>query len=164
MSLVDIMIDQIGDARRALEDGKPVVPVWVIATPEGSYRIYTEFDAAKPEQRERALLLVSRFMTWRLATSFVLTAEMRLSITEGSGEDAILAVGVSRQERAGLVQRIRRRDPLSLTSPEWLTAEQIDEKYSCLLPSRKSEITADEIAELASIFGEDGEMAAERLS
>ena len=103
-------------------------------------------------------------MTWRLATSFVLTAEMRLSITEGSGEDAILAVGVSRQERAGLVQRIRRRDPLSLTSPEWLTAEQIDEKYSCLLPSRKSEITADEIAELASIFGEDGEMAAERLS
>ena len=163
MSLVDIMIDQIGDARRALEDGKPVVPVWVIKTPEGNYRVYTEFDAAKPEQRERALLLVSRFMTWRLATSFVLTAEMRLS-TGGSEEEAILAVGVSRHERVGLVQRIRRRDPLSLTSPEWLTAEQIDEKYSCLLPSRKSEITADEIAELASIFGEDGEMAAERLS
>ena len=163
MSLVDIMIDQIGDARRALEHGKPVVPVWVITTPEGSYRIYTEFDAAKPEQRERALLLVSRFMTWRLATSFVLTAEMRLSTGE-SGEDAILAVGVSRHERVGFVQRIRRRDPLSLTSPEWLTAEQIDERYSSLLPSRKSEITADEIAELASIFGEDGEMAAERLS
>ena len=90
MSLVDIMIDQIGDARRTIEDGKPLVPVWVIATPEGSYRVYTEFDTTKPEQRERALLLVSRFMTWRLATSFVLTAEMRLS-TEGSGEDAILA-------------------------------------------------------------------------
>ena len=163
MSLVDIMIDQIGDARRTIEDGKPLVPVWVIATPEGSYRVYTEFDTTKPEQRERALLLVSRFMTWRLATSFVLTAEMRLS-TEGSGEDAILAVGVSRQERVGLVQRIRRRDPLTLTSPEWLTAEQIDETYSSLLPSRTSEITADEIAELASIFGEDGEMAAERLS
>jgi hypothetical protein len=163
MSLVDIMIDQMGDARRVLEDGKPVVPTWVIATPEGTYRIHTEFDAAKPEQRERALLLLSRFMTWRLAISFVLTAEMRLGIGE-SGEDAILAVGVSRHERVGLVQRIRRRDPLSLTSPEWLTAEQIDEKYSCLLPSRKSEITADEIAELASIFGEDGEMAAERLS
>ena len=97
MSLVDIMIDQIGDARRILEDGKPVVPVWVIKTPEGAYRIYTEFDAAKLEQRERALLLVSRFMTWRLAISFVLTAEMRLNIGE-SGEDAILAVGVSRHE------------------------------------------------------------------
>ena len=111
MSLIDIMIDQMGDARRALEDGKPVVPTWVIATPEGTYRIYTEFDAAKPEQRERALLLVSRFMTWRLATSFVLTAELRLSMGE-SGEDAILAVGVSRHERVGLVQRIRRREPL----------------------------------------------------
>jgi hypothetical protein len=163
MPLVDIMIDQMGDARRALEDGKPVVPVWVIATPEGSYRVYTEFDAAKPEQRERALLLVSRFMTWRLATSFVLTAEMRLSIG-GSEEDAIMAVGVSRHEGVGLVQRIRRRDPLTLTSPEWLTSERIDERYSSLLPSRKSEITADEIAELSAVFGEDGEMAAERLS
>jgi hypothetical protein len=163
MSLVDIMIDQIGDARRTLEDGKPVVPVWVIKAPEGSYRVYTEFDAAKPEQRERALRLVSRFMTWRLATSFVLTAEMRLS-TEGSEEEAILAVGVSRHERVGLVQRIRRRGPLTLTSPEWLTAAQIDERYSSLLPSRKSEITADEIAELTRIFGEDGEMRAERLS
>ena len=162
MSLVDIMIDQIGDARRTIEDGKPLVPVWVIATPEGSYRVYTEFDTTKSEQRERALLLVSRFMTWRLATSFVLTAEMRLSV-EGSAEEAILAVGVSRRERVGLVQRIRRRDPLTLTSPEWLTAEQIDETYSSLLPSRKSEITIDEIAELTAVFGENGEMAAERL-
>jgi hypothetical protein len=40
MSLVDIMIDQIGDARRTIEDGKPLMPVWVIATPEGSYRVY----------------------------------------------------------------------------------------------------------------------------
>jgi len=48
MSLVDIMIDQIGDARRTIEDGKPLVPVWVIATPEGSYRVYTEFDTTKP--------------------------------------------------------------------------------------------------------------------
>jgi hypothetical protein len=163
MSIVDIMIDQIGDARRVLEDGKPVVPVWVIKTPEGSYRIYTEFNAGKPEQRERALLLVSRFMTWRLATSFVLTAEIRLGPQEPA-EEAILAVGVSRHERVGLVQRIRRRDPLSLTSPEWLTAEQIDETYSRLLPSRTGEITADEVAELTFTFGEKGDMAAEKLS
>jgi hypothetical protein len=102
-------------------------------------------------------------MTWRLATSFVLTAEMRLSV-EGSAEEAILAVGGPRRERVGLVQRIRRRDPLTLTSPEWLTAEQIDETYSSSLPSRKSEITIDEIAELTAVFGENGEMAAERRS
>ena len=82
----------------------------MITTPEGTYRVYTEFGAANPEQRKRALLLVSRFMTWRLATSFVLTAEMRPSTAE-SGEDAMLAVGVSRHERVGLVQRIRRREP-----------------------------------------------------
>ena len=60
--------------------------------------------------------------------------------------------------------RVRRRDPLSLTSPEWLTAEQIDARYSSLLPSRKSEITIDEIMELSAVFGEGGELAAERLS
>ena len=102
MSLVDIMIDQMGNTRRILEDGKPVVPTWIIATPEGTYRVCTEFDAAKPEQRERALLLLSRFMTWRLAISFVLTAEMRLGTPQS--EEAILAVGVSRHERVGLVQ------------------------------------------------------------
>jgi hypothetical protein len=32
------------------------------------------------------------------------------------------------------------------------------------LPSRKSEISIEEIAELSAVFGEDGEMAAERLS
>jgi hypothetical protein len=165
MSLVDIMIDQIGDARRTLEDGKPLVPAWVIATPEGSYRVYTEFDAAKPEQRERALLLVSRFMTWRLATSFVLTAQTWLGGGETrEGEEAILVVGVSRHQRVGLIQTIEERDPLLLGPPEWLTAEQIDEAYIELLPAKASEITAEEIAELAAIFGEDGEMAAERLS
>src|ERR1700730_6430176 len=113
MSLIDIMIDQIGDARRTLEDGKPLWPVWVIGTPEGSYRVYTEFDAAKPEQRERALLLVSRFMTWRLATSFVLTAQTWLGGGETrEGEEAILVVGVSRHQRVGLIQTIEERDPL----------------------------------------------------
>jgi hypothetical protein len=32
------------------------------------------------------------------------------------------------------------------------------------LPSRKSEISIEEIAELSAVFGEDGGMAAERLS
>lgn len=36
MSLVDIMIDQMGDARRVLEDEKSVVPAWVIDTPRAA--------------------------------------------------------------------------------------------------------------------------------
>jgi len=165
MSLVDIMISQMSTTRSIIEDGGEVVPVWRIATPEGSYLIFTRFDHDKTEQRQRALLLISRFMAWKLATSFVLAAETLLgSETTRAGDEAILVIGVSRNERLGLVQRIEERDPLRLGLPEWLQADQIDEAYPDLLPSKTSEITADEIAELTSIFGKDGEMAAERLS
>jgi hypothetical protein len=165
MSFVDIMIDQIGSARRTIEEGRPWVPTWQIATPEGSYHLATEFNSRMPEQRERAMHLVSRFMAWKLATSFVLTAEVWFGPEhKHGGGEAILSVGVSRHERIGLVQRIRKRDPLTLTTPEWLTAEQIDEAYTALLPSRTSEITAQEIEQLTSIFGDGGEMQADLLS
>ncbi len=75
MSLIDIMIDQLSSTRLFVEDGGECLPVWRIATPEGSYLIFTRFDHDKPEQRERVLLLMSRFMAWKTATSFVLTAE-----------------------------------------------------------------------------------------
>ena len=166
MALVDIMIDQLGSARRILEDGQKVVPSWLITTPEGRFLILAPLESETPETRERAMYLISRFMTWKLATSFVLTAESSLPLPgkEENGEDAILAIGVSRNERIGLVQRSRKRDPLSLTSPEWLNSEQIEEFYSRLLPSRTSEITLEEIAELTATFGDGGKMQAERLS
>ena len=165
MSLIDIMIDQMGTARRTLENGQPLVPTWQIATPEGRYQLVTEFDSSRPELRERVMRLVSRFMAWKLATSFVLTAEVWFGPEfKHGGEEAILSVGVSRHERTALVQRIRKRDPLTFTSPEWLQADQIDEAYTALLPAKTSEITAEEIAELTATFGEDGEMEAERLS
>jgi len=108
-----------------------------------------------PEQRERVMLLVSRFMAWKLAMSYVLTAEVWLGPEfKHGGEEAILSVGVSRHERIGLVQRIRHRDPLNVTSPEWLTADQIDEAYTALLPSKTSEITAEEIEQLFSVTAE----------
>jgi len=165
MHLVDTMIDQIGTARRTLEDGRAWLPTWQIATPEGRYQLVTEFDAKAPEQRERMLGLMSRFMAWKLATAFVMTSEVWLGpeIKYG-GEPALLAVGVSRHERIGLLQRIRHLDPLTVTSPEWLRADQLDEIYSSLLPGKISEIGLEEIAELTSIFGDGGEMQAERLS
>jgi len=165
MCLIDIMIDQMSTTRGIIEDGGEVVPVWRVTTPQGSYLIFTRFDPDKPEQRQRALLLISRFMAWKLATSFVLAAQMVIGSKETRArEEAILVIGVSRNERLGLVQRIEERDPLRLGLPEWLQADQIDEAYLDLLPSKSSEITADEIGELTSIFGKDGEMAAERLS
>jgi hypothetical protein len=165
MSLTALMIEQIGAARTIVEDGAEVIPAWRINTPEGTYLVFTRFDHDKPEQRERVFLLISRFMTWKMATSFVLTAQTRLGAeTTRSGDEALLAVGVSHRERLGLVQRITGRDPVSFGAAEWLMPYQIDETYFRLIPTGASEITAEEQRELAVIFGENGELAAERLS
>jgi hypothetical protein len=164
MTLTALMIEQIGAARTIVEDGAEVIPAWQINTPEGSYLVFTRFDHDKPEQRERVLLLISRFMTWKMATSFVLTAETRLGAEETrAGDEGLLAIGVSPHHRLGLVQRITGRDPVSFGLPEWLAPDQIDETYFRLLPRGSDEIAIEEIAELGSIFGEGGEMAAERL-
>jgi hypothetical protein len=165
MSLRDIMLDQLAVARRIVEDGAEVVPAWRITTPEGSFLVLTRFDTDKPEQRERALFLISRFMAWRMATSFVLTAETWLgSAGTRSGEEALLVVGISYHERLAAMQRFRRATVVSFAPVAWLTNEQVEEAYFKLLPTGRSEITAEEAAELAIIFGKDGEMAAERLS
>jgi hypothetical protein len=165
MSLTALMIEQIGAARTIVEDDAEVIPAWRINTPEGSYLVFTRFDHDKPEQRERVLLLISRFMTWKMATSFVLTAETWLRVDEtGVVKEALLVVGVSHHERLGLVQRIaERRYPIRFGLPEWLMPDQVDEAYWRLLPSGVGEITAEEQRELAVIFGEGGELAAERL-
>jgi hypothetical protein len=69
MSLTALMIEQIGSARPFVEDGAEVVPVWRINTPEGSYLVFPRFDHDRPEQRERVFLLISRFMSWKMATT-----------------------------------------------------------------------------------------------
>jgi hypothetical protein len=140
------------------------VPAWLITTPEGSYLILTRFDHNKEGQRERALFLISRFMTWKMATSFVLAAEFWLGPEMArSGEEALLVVGVSRHERRAALQRIRRVG-VSFGAVEWFEPDQVDQTFFNLLPEKASEITFEEIAELSAVFGEGGEMQAERLS
>jgi hypothetical protein len=165
MPLATIMLEQLAVARLIVEDGAEVIPTWRITTPGGSYLILTRFHTDKQEQRERALLLITRFMAWRMATSFVLTAETFLGpeVTR-SGEEALLVVGVSHHERLAAMQRLRRADVGTFGEVEWLEPEQVDDTYFKLLPTGRSEITAEEAHELAVIFGKDGELAAERLS
>jgi hypothetical protein len=165
MSLTAIMLKQLAMARSIVEDGAEVIPAWRITTPDGSYLILTRFHTDKQEQRERVLLLITRFMAWRMATSFVLTAETFLGpeVTR-SGEEALLVVGISYHERLAAMQRLRRAPVVTFAPVEWLTNEQVEEAYFKLLPTGSSEITAEEAHELAVIFGKDGELAAERLS
>jgi hypothetical protein len=55
------------------------------------------------------LVLVPRFMAWKLATAFVLTAETWLGPERTrSGEEAVATIGVSHRERLGVMRRVRR--------------------------------------------------------
>ena len=160
MSLATLMLEQLAIARRIVEDGHEVVPAWRIDTSEGAFLIVTPFDTAKPEQREHALFLISRFMAWKMATSFVFTAEPWLG---AEGEDALHIIGVSLHERLAVVQRIKRGDDVSFSQPMWLARHHVDDRYVAMLPRGQTEITTEDAAMLARIFGKDGELPAERL-
>ena len=165
MALVDLMLDQLATARRIVEDGAEVVPAWLITTPEGPFLVLTRFDPDKPEQRERVLFLIARFMAWKLATSFVLVAETWVGpVISRSGVEALFVVGVSRHERRAAMQKIVHEVPVDFGPVVWLAPEQVDDTYFNLLPPKASEITIEEIAELSAVFGEGGELQAERLS
>ena len=94
-----------------------------------------------------------------MATSFVLTAEPWAG---ADGEDALF--GVSRHERLAALQRIKRGDPVGFSEPMWLARHHVEDRYFEMLPRGETEITAEEAVKLASIFGKDGELPAERLS
>src|ERR1700693_3028279 len=93
MSLRELVLQDLARAIATVRDGHEVVPAWRILTPEGDFLILTRFDADKPDQRERMLALVPRFMAWKMATAFVLTAVTWL----GAG-------GARAREEAGLAR------------------------------------------------------------
>ena len=95
MSIRDVMLEQLSVARRIVSNGHEVVPAWRIETPHGAWLILTRFDPNKPGQRDRATYLIKRFMAWKFAQAFVLTAETWLGRPR-SGEEAVTAVGVSK--------------------------------------------------------------------
>ena len=161
MSLATLMLDQLAVARRMIEDGQEVVPAWRIETPEGVFLILSPFDANRPETRDHRFFLISRFMVWKMATSFVFTAEPWLG---ADGEDALHIVGVSRHERLAVVQRIKHDEDLSFSQPTWLARHQVEDRYVATLPRRQTEITPEEAAMLARVFGKNGELPAQRLS
>ncbi len=165
MSLVDIMIDQLGAARHIVEDhGAELIPAWRIAMPEGLlpglHPLRPRQAGAAPagtaphlalyglEAGDEASCLWPRRgsepnpLATRQFSSWACHAKNGLACSRGSRNEA----------------------PLVLGPPEWQTADQIDEAYIDLLPSMTSEISLEEIAELSAIFGKGGGMEAERLS
>ena len=130
--LCDLMLADLERGLAIARDGHEVVPAWRILAPDGDFLILTQFDPDKPEQRERAFALVPRFMAWKCATGFVLTAETWLGPERTrSGEEAVLTVGVSHHERmavnrhpfclfaakiAGCIHRIKILDIMAIIS------------------------------------------------
>jgi hypothetical protein len=165
MSLATIMLDHLAVARRAIEDGHELVPTWRIETPEGALSIRTQFDTDSPEEREQTIALISRFMAWKMATSFVLTTDTWLGgELNRASDEALLTIGVSHHERLAVLQRFKHGDAVSFSEPMWVASHHVDECYVKMLPGRRTEVTADEVAELSGIFGQNGKLPPERLS
>jgi hypothetical protein len=165
MSLASIMIEQLGMTRRVVENGEEVVPRWRIATVGGDFLVLTGFDTDKPEQRRRALSLIKRFMIWKMATSYVLTAETWLGAAVAHpADEALLSVGVSHYERLAVFQRIQRTEAVRFDDPVWLSPHRVEKQYLDLLPYGRTEISTEDEAELTTLFGRNGELRAERLT
>jgi len=165
MALRDLMMQDLARGFAMMRDGHEIIPSWRIITPGGDYMILTRFDPDKPEQRERSLTLVPLFMAWKMAFAFVLMTETWLGPERTcSGEEAVLAIGVSRTESLGVIRRIRRTPGMVFLPPEWLRPESIDEQYFRLLPVGQNAVTSEEAEALAEVFGESGELPARRLS
>ena len=113
------------------------------------FLILARLDANKPDQREHALVLIGRFMAWKMATSFVLTAEPWLG---ADGEDALLVIGVSHHERLAVVQRIKRNENVSFSKPMWLAPHHVEDRFAAVLPKGVTAITAEETAVLSRIL------------
>ena len=95
----------------------------------------------------------------------MLTAETWLGAEKTrSGDEALLAVGVSRHERLAVLQRIQRGDAVSFSEPMWLAPHHVDDQYFAMLPAGTAELSTEEVDELAEVFGKNGELRAERLS
>ena len=165
MSIRDVMLDQLAISRGIVAAGIEVVPAWRIETPDdGPWLILTRFDPDNPGQSDRALQLIKRFMVWKFAQAFVLTAEAGLGAVR-SGEEAVIAVGVSGSERLGVLQRILRKGgEVDFPPLEWLSPEQMNPTYWTLLPRREESVTVEEAAALTLIFAEHGELPAQRMN
>lgn len=173
MDLRAAISEQMDTGRRIIASGAVVVPAWRIGTPEGVFLILTRFDEARPEQRERALALVARFMAWKLATAFVFMAEGVGRDDQDREHDYLTAAGISRGEV--IVERRRIDRTMDTTAVSVHTAvdigpverfagrETVDPLLLELLPSGPSVVDDVEARLLASLFGEGGEMPAHRL-
>jgi hypothetical protein len=129
MSLTALMIEQIGSARTIVEEDAEVIAV----AHQPARGLLPRLHPVRSRQARAARACVAAHLPLHdVEDGDQLRAHGREwlgpQITR-SGEEALLAIGVS------LVQRITVRDPVTFGLPEWLMLDQVDETYFQLLPS-----------------------------
>ena len=166
MTLKSKILAHLASCEKMLKSREDIVPSWIISGADGDWLIFTRFDHDKPEQLQRLMYLMNRFMAWKLATGFVLGMEAWLgSENTREGQEALFAIGVTRAERLAVMRRIRRsKGEIALGPLEWLGADAIDGTFFNIPPARSESVTVEEARMLDRIFGEDGESPAVRMS
>ena len=135
----DLIDKELAFSCGVIRDGHEVVPRFLINTPDGGYTIFCPLPDSI-EVRFAHMNLVSRFMVYRMATSFVMSSELE-------EPDAVSSVFVRGGEAEAGVRLIE-RDPLKFSSTMWLDAEQIGDEVPSLLPSKFEELSAAEIHDI----------------
>ena len=158
-----IMLETLERGMSIVRDGHEIIPTWHVMSGPETFVLMTRFDPDAPGQRDRMIYLASRFMVWKMATAFVLSAEMSLGARDTKPEDFVLAVGVSRTERVGVMRRIRRKKTVTFGKAEWLGEKSLDPMYFEMLPKGTEVLTAEEVAELGAVFGDGGEVPVTRM-
>jgi hypothetical protein len=155
MTIFDFLNDELEISERILRDGKVVITRFRIFTPEGQFVIFVPL-ADDSRERDRRMGLIAGFMAWRMALGFVLSAELE-------APDAITSFVVTRSERRGIMRRINRGAAISFGATEELDAQNAGDDLLAMLPARESAITFEQQRELERVFGEGGEMPAQRV-
>ena len=158
-----IMLEALERGMSIIRGGHEIIPTWHVMSGPETFVLMTRFDPDAPGQRDRMIYLVSRFMVWKMAAAFVLSAEMSLGARDTEPEDVVLAVGVSRTERVGVIRRIQRGKAVTFGKAEWLGESPLDPLYFEMLPKGTEVLTAEEIAELGVVFGDGGEVPVARM-
>ena len=149
-----VLADLLRAQRLIVRIDDEIDPQFRIASPEGDWWIGMTLQPELAERR-RQMVLVSRFMAWKLSPSFTMASEL-------AEPDAVICVGVSHRESHGAVSFIE-RNPLRFSPEQWLSQEQLDPEVLALLPKGKVSLDPSTLAELEEWFGPAGKFPAVRI-
>jgi hypothetical protein len=150
-----VLADLLRAQRLILRVQDEIDPQFRIASPEGDWWIGMTLDSDL-RKREQQMLLVSRYMQWKLSPAFTLASELK-------EPDAVYCIGVSHRECVAAMSIIA-RDPIRFAPERWLSRDQIGDEYPSLLPRGRTSFDERAIGELEEWFGPNGIFPAVKIT